>query len=113
MLDGALAHVERSGEKADLAEMLRLKGEIMLMRDPPQPRKPSDAFATSLEARARTVGEMVGTANRRPASRDLLRKAGKRDEARAMLAEIYNWFTEGFDTADLKDAKALQEELSG
>ena len=33
------------------------------------------------------------------------------DEARAMLAEIYNWFTEGFDTTDLKDAKALLEEL--
>ena len=36
----------------------------------------------------------------------------KRDEARAMLAEIYNWFTEGFDTADLKDAKTLLDELS-
>ena len=34
------------------------------------------------------------------------------DEAHKMLAEIYNWFTEGFDTADLKDAKALLEELS-
>ena len=42
----------------------------------------------------------------------LLAKQGKRNEARAMLAEIYNWFTEGFDTADLKDAKALLEELS-
>ena len=41
----------------------------------------------------------------------MLDKQGKRDEARAMLAEIYNWFTEGFDTADLKDAKALLEEL--
>jgi len=40
-------------------------------------------------------------------------KQGKRDEARTMLAEIYNWFTEGFDTADLKDAKALLEELGG
>jgi len=40
----------------------------------------------------------------------LLTKQGKRDEARAMLAEIYNWFTEGFDTADLKDAKALLDE---
>ena len=37
---------------------------------------------------------------------------GRRDEARAMLANIYNWFTEGFDTADLKDAKALLAELS-
>ena len=43
----------------------------------------------------------------------MLRDTGRRDEARAMLAEIYDWFTEGFDTADLKDAKALLEELSG
>ena len=35
-----------------------------------------------------------------------------REEARAMLADIYDWFTEGFDTADLKDAKALLDELS-
>ena len=42
----------------------------------------------------------------------LLMKQGKREEARAMLADIYNWFTEGFDTADLKDAKALLQELS-
>ena len=41
----------------------------------------------------------------------LLRDTGRRDEARTMLAEIYNWFTEGFDTADMKDAKALLEEL--
>ena len=41
----------------------------------------------------------------------LLRDNNRHDEARAMLAEIYNWFTEGFDTADLKDAKALLEEL--
>ena len=42
----------------------------------------------------------------------LFAKQGKRDEARAMLAEIYNWFTEGFDTVDLKEAKTLLEELS-
>ena len=42
----------------------------------------------------------------------LLRDTGRRDEARATLAEIYGWFTEGFDTADLKDAKALLDELS-
>ena len=41
-----------------------------------------------------------------------LRDIDRRDEARTMLAEIYNWFTEGFDTADLKDAKALLDELS-
>ncbi len=42
----------------------------------------------------------------------LLDKQGKRGEARATLAEIYDWFTEGFDTADLKDAKSLLDELS-
>ena len=42
----------------------------------------------------------------------LLAKQGRRDEARAILAEIYGWFTEGFDTADLKEAKALLDELS-
>jgi len=42
----------------------------------------------------------------------VLAKQGKRAEAKAVLAEINNWFTEGFDTADLKDAKALLEELS-
>jgi predicted ATPase len=42
----------------------------------------------------------------------LLRDTNRRDEARATLAEIYNWFAEGFDTADLKEAKALLEELS-
>jgi predicted ATPase len=40
----------------------------------------------------------------------LLAKEGRRDDARAMLAEIYGWFTEGFDTADLKDAKALLDQ---
>ncbi len=43
----------------------------------------------------------------------LLDKQGKRDEARTMLADIYSWFTEGFDTRDLKDAKALLDQLSG
>ena len=42
----------------------------------------------------------------------LLAKRGRRDEARAMLSDIYNWFTEGFDTADLKEAKALLDELN-
>jgi predicted ATPase len=43
----------------------------------------------------------------------LWQQQGKRDEARNLLAEIYNWFTEGFDTRDLKEARALLEELEG
>jgi len=42
----------------------------------------------------------------------LWQKQGKKEEARQMLAEIYGWFTEGFDTADLQEAKALLEELA-
>jgi hypothetical protein len=42
----------------------------------------------------------------------LWQKQGKREEARQVLADIYDWFTEGFDTADLKDAKVLLDELS-
>lgn len=42
----------------------------------------------------------------------LWKSQGKKDEARQMLSEIYNWFTEGFDTKDLQEAKALLEELS-
>jgi hypothetical protein len=42
----------------------------------------------------------------------LLAKQGCRDEARAMLADIYGWFTDGLETADLKDAKALLDELN-
>ena len=41
----------------------------------------------------------------------LWQQQGKKDEARKLLAEIYNWFTEGFDTKDLQEAKALLEEL--
>jgi hypothetical protein len=42
----------------------------------------------------------------------LLQRQDRRSEARTILAKIYNWFTEGFDTADLKEAKALLDELS-
>jgi len=43
----------------------------------------------------------------------LLAKQDRRDEARTVLADIYGWFTEGFDTADLRDAKVLLDELNG
>ena len=49
---------------------------------------------------------------RRPLSPACCKRGGKKADARQILAGIYGWFTEGFDTADLKDAKALLEELS-
>jgi predicted ATPase len=63
------------------------------------------AFACTAEAKSL---ELRAT----PSLAHLLVSQGRRDEAGARLAEIYRWFTEGFDTADLKNAKALLEELS-
>jgi len=64
------------------------------------------ALAQKMQARAWELRATTSLAR-------LLERQGHRDEARTMLAAIYDWFTEGFDTADLKDAKALLEELNG
>jgi predicted ATPase len=74
-----------------------------------------------LERAERDFREAIGLARGTSAKSDELRatislarlldEQNRRDEARAMLVEIYNWFTEGFDTADLKDAKALLDRL--
>jgi tetratricopeptide (TPR) repeat protein len=65
-----------------------------------------EAIALAQKMRAKALELRATTSLAR-----LLAKQGKRDEAGAMLAEIYGWFTEGFDTADLKDAKALLDDL--
>jgi hypothetical protein len=64
------------------------------------------ALAQKMQARAWELRATTSLAR-------LLAKHGERDEARMILAEIYGWFTEGFDTAELIDAKALLEELNG
>jgi tetratricopeptide (TPR) repeat protein len=62
-------------------------------------------FAQKMDAKSNGLRAMMALAH-------VLRDTGRRDQARTMLTEIYNWFTEGFDTADLKEAKALIDELS-
>jgi predicted ATPase len=92
------------------SELHRLQGEIALKAGG-SPAEAEAFFRQALEvARAQEAKSFElrqGTCLAR-----LLDREGKREEARAMLKEIYNWFTEGFDTADLKDAKALLEELN-
>jgi class 3 adenylate cyclase/predicted ATPase len=110
MLDGALAHVEGSGEKVDLAEMLRLKGEVTLLSDASMTAVAEQCFRDSLEV-ARAQSARWWQLRTTTSLARLLGATNRRDEARAMLAEIYNWFTEGFDLADLKDAKSLLDEL--
>jgi tetratricopeptide (TPR) repeat protein len=102
----ALAFVERSDERIWEAELLRLRGELK-SADPIEAEADfhrAIEVAQSQQARSLELRATMSLAR-------LLRDTGRRDEARAILAEIYGWFIEGFDTADLKDAKALLEEL--
>ena len=92
------------------AGLYRLKGELMRMRD--SDVEAEQSFRTAIRiAQSQSAKSFELRATTSLAR--LLASNGRRDEARAMLAEIYGWFTEGFDTADLKDAKALLDELSG
>ena len=77
----------------------------------PMPRKRKTAFSGRLISRASRAPNR-GNWRATISLAHLLPSQGRRDEARAMLAEIYGWFTEGFDTRDLKDAKALLDELN-
>jgi predicted ATPase len=112
MLNEALAHIERSGERVDQAEMLRLKGELLLMRDGGATEEAEHSFRAGIEV-ARAQEAKWWELRTTTSLARLLAKDGRRDEAHKMLAEICSWFLEGFDTADLKDAKALLDELGG
>jgi predicted ATPase len=101
--------MEQNGERFYEAELLRLKGELLLKRAALDDGGACFRQAITVARRqsAKTWELRATTSLAR-----LLAKQGKENEGREMLAEIYGWFTEGFDTADLKDAKALLEELS-
>ena len=88
-----------------------MKGELLLAGKNTNVDEAQRAFRTAIgvaDQQAARSWELRATVS----LARLLRSTNRHDEARAMLAEIYNWFTEGFDTADLKEAKALLEELS-
>src|SRR5208283_3109537 len=97
-------------EKYWLPETYRIRGELRLMQSD---RPAAEADFHEALSLSRTMGAKIFELRATMSLARLLAEQGKRDEARASLAEIYNWFTEGFDTADLKDAKALLDELSG
>ena len=94
------------------AEIYRLKGELLLKQDDSNAAEAQSCFQRAIEI-ARNQSAKSWELRATMSLARLLAKQGRRDEARAMLADIYGWFTEGFDTADLKDAKALLDELSG
>jgi tetratricopeptide (TPR) repeat protein len=107
----ALALIEISSEREREAELYRLKGELLQKRDIPNRAEAEACLRQAIEIARRQEAKMLELRATTSLAR-LLASQGHRDEARAMLAEIYNCFSEGFDTADLKDAKALLDELS-
>jgi predicted ATPase len=111
---GALASVERSisessYELADRPETRRLRGELQRAQGnkiaAESGFREAIELAKKLEAGTPEVRATTSLAR-------LLRDTGRNDDARAMLAEIYGWFTEGFNTADLREAKTLLDELN-
>ena len=117
-LTEALIAMDKTGERFWEAELYRLKGELLL-------RKPVDGgqgmgveseavayFQHAIEV-ARDQGAKSLELRAAVSLSRFWEKQGKRAGARKLLAEVYNWFTEGFDTADLKKARALLGEISG
>jgi class 3 adenylate cyclase/tetratricopeptide (TPR) repeat protein len=108
VLNDCLKCIERTGEKRDLADMLRLKGELLLRNgstvDGESCLRAAIEVARLQEAK---WWELRATLSLAP----LLRDTNRCEEARTRLGEIYNWFTQGLELPDLKVAKALLDEL--
>src|SRR5262249_37106084 len=101
-VDHALEGILAGGPRGDGGDLLGLKGELLLISDNSGAAAQAeqcfrDAIAIARRQSAKSWELCATTSLAR-----LLAKQGRRDQARTMLAEIYNWFTEGFDTADLK-----------
>jgi len=110
-IDEAISHVQRTGERYYEAEVHRIKGELLRMKGADE-AEVEGHFQQAIEVARRQSAKSLELRATMSLCR-LWQGHGKVDEAREMLAEVYNWFTEGFDTGDLMETKALLEELSG
>ena len=108
----AFALVERTGERVAVAEIWRIKGELLLKAAAPSAQAEAESCYHQAIRIARQQGTKSWELRAATSLARLWQQQGKTGEGRQVLAEIYGWFTEGFDTADLKDAKALLEDLS-
>jgi class 3 adenylate cyclase/predicted ATPase len=93
------------------AELCRLKGELLLAGPRPEHDDAAECFRQALEIARRQSAKSIELRAAMSWSR-LLQRQGKREEARRLLAEVHAWFTEGFDTPDLKEAGALLDALT-
>ena len=107
----AVTMVETTKERWCEAEVDRLAGEIALKSPERDPAKAVAYFERALSV-ARQQHAKSWELRATMSIARLWRDQGKRDEARELLAPVYGWFTEGFDTLDLKEAKALLDDLA-
>ena len=107
----ALATVAQSGVRWWEAELYRLRGELLLQGTVAQPEEAEACFHQALAVARRQQAKSLELRAVMSLSR-LWQRQGKREAARQLLEEIYGWFTEGFDTADLQEARALLETLT-
>ncbi len=107
----ALARARKTGARHYEAELHRIKGELLLIPTVPDEEESENCFQKALEVARGQSAKSLELRVAMSLSR-LWQRQEKKAEARKLLTEIYNWFTEGFDTADLKEAKTLLEELA-
>ena len=111
VLAEALALVEKTGQDVYEADLHRLQGELLLIHPVGGGGAEAEAcFQQALTVARRQQAKSLELRAAISLSR-LWQHQGKRDAARQVLAEVYGWFTEGLDTADLQEAKALLEDL--
>ncbi len=107
----ALEHIEKSDERFFEAEVNRVKAELLLIQVPPDAAEAEASLHKALEV-ARSQSAKSWELRAATSLARLWQRQGKRDEARELLQPVYDWFTEGFGTPDLQDAKALLDELA-
>ena len=111
VLEDALAAVDKTGGRWAEAELHLIKGELLMRQAASNLQQAEICFNQARVVARAQNGKSLELRAAMSLSR-LWQRHGKRKEARQLLAEIYGWFTEGFDTADLKAAKELLEELA-
>jgi predicted ATPase len=111
LLEDARAVAEKTGERQWEAEVLRVHAETLLSLGGEHQAEAERLFRQAIDVARRQETKSLELRAVTGLSR-LLRKQGRKDEARRLLAEVYGWFTEGFETKDLREAKALLGELS-
>lgn len=110
MIAQALASTNRTAERGWEGDLHRIKGQLQLASTPADPRAAQASLNTALEI-ARHQSAKALELRAATSLAQLWYEQDKRERAHDLLAPVYNWFTEGFDTADLKKAKALLDKL--